>query len=276
MFFKKIIKNCFAPILFFMASTAAFFAVEDVPFLTFQQLNCQVNQSCPRKVDVSDGVLFYISIFLYCFGGLFILFKIFFDTRAEDKRTLSFRNKIWETEIKAFANNLKITPDDRITLYIYIEKTKTFFKAGRESPSNKYKHGGRKSYTSGLIETAFNSIDGTIEITACPIAEHKKYVDEVFSKSGIEKTIIKKLSMKSRYLYARKVQKLNGTPIGVLLFETTKQTLHHIVDETGNSLDEARIKRIFKRECDRLSFFLEEFELPDLLFQFEEGQVRHG
>lgn len=271
---RKILEKLFIPFVLFIASAISYIAVEDVPFLTYQQLVCQVKATCPREVDISSGLLFYASLTLYLFAGIFIVLKIISDVNREEKRNTSLRNRIWETELRAFSTNLNITPKDRITLYIQIPSTRTFFKAGRVSPNTSYMHGGRTTYTSGLIDKAFNSIEETITISNDPNSNLKAYLEEVFCKSQIEKSVIKRFSMRSRYLYARKVQKLNGSAIGVLLFETTESSLNHLKDEDGNTITEEKIKKIFKRECQRLSHFLEDFELPAQLFQMEEGAVK--
>lgn len=267
------VKQFIKPISRFIQVLAAFFlflSIQDLPLINSEYLKCWSNECETLPFPIWKGFLFLAASCLY--GVVLLLWGIsWFFGRKENNVTTTLKNKLWETELRAFADNVRLTRFDRVTLYVFVSKTGSFFKAGRESPNNAFKNGGRRVYTSGVIENAFNNGECLQQIDADPEDDHNAYLLESAEKSGLKKSTLKNISMPSRYLYGQKVVRLNGDPVGVLLIESTKRDITHIEYDDGACLHQDRIARIFSRECRRLSHFLNEFEEPRNLFDFEES-----
>lgn len=267
---KKALKHCFKYSVYALPSILMFLTVEEIPNIFDKDyIQCMAISECVLPFPVYKGVLALFIMPLF----IFIIFYEFLShiKQLESLNITTLNNILWHTELKAFVDNLNLSSTERVTLYIHHQGG--FFNAGRESKNPSFKHKGRSFYKNGLIERAFNNGSEWEIAVNDPQKSLNDYISEVSEKANITKTEAKRLAMKSKRLYARKVCKLNGDPVGVLLIETEKEDFKHILFQCGNVLDDKRLERIFERECRRLSHYLNSFQIPQDLFKFEEEAI---
>lgn len=243
------------------------FVVDDIPDIRLKTFICQYHNNCPEAhihQDLGDASLFL---------GLLIIFIVLLAVNlyTEITRIKSLNNiqkrldlKLWRQYVYGLYQSLKLTSEDRLTIYIFCKETDKFFKVARYSLNEEYKNGGRMLYSTGLIKKAFNETRAEVTIISDPDVNFKAYVTEVNRQSNIKKEEIKKFKMLSRYLYAQNFRDIHGSSVGVILLETTNTDLSHL------NFDKITLEKIFTRETDRIDCFLKEFPVPEQNFIFEE------
>ncbi|MER2009032.1 MAG: hypothetical protein ABS939_16405 [Psychrobacillus sp.] len=133
-----------------------------------------------------------------------------------------------EMIIKYIALHLELTYKDRISIYRYDVNAELFISVGRYSPNREYTKKGRKEYPrdKGYIAKAW--MNGTYYKTNIPdyLDDNKAYIDYVSEESGIDKGILKKVTMKSRCYFCKNLLN-NHEAIAVIVIESMDPMLSH-------------------------------------------------
>lgn len=149
------------------------------------------------------------------------------------KSTFSFVSqdyyqKVAELLKKIFSDSeLRLTENDRISIYRHVEDHNRFFMLGRYSKNSTFRKAGRMLYPDniGFIGKAWRSAESLCENNLPDYeTEPDKYLTDVVAKSGIDIEVLKELPMKGRYIFITKILKTdNVTPDMIFVFESMKE-----------------------------------------------------
>ncbi|MGR6896977.1 hypothetical protein [Rummeliibacillus sp. BSL5] len=133
-----------------------------------------------------------------------------------------------EMIIKYINFSLELTYQDRISIYRYNIANELFIPIGRYSKNPVYTKKGRDTYSkdNGYISKAW--MNGTFYVDKIPSFERtpKRYLDYVTKQTGMERSILENISMKSRCYFCKNLTH-NDRAIAVIVIETTNEKLNH-------------------------------------------------
>ncbi|MDG5789777.1 hypothetical protein QA612_20160 [Evansella sp. AB-P1] len=130
-----------------------------------------------------------------------------------------------------------LTSKDRITIYRYHDDE--FINIGRHSLNVDFNKKGRYSYPKdkGFIGQCWAGEEVYKENLPKPDNSLDHYIDRVSKLSNIEKGVLRKLSMKSRCYYCRKLINHKNSPVAVIVFETIDKSFRDKKKTIGDALD---------------------------------------
>ncbi|WP_419892806.1 hypothetical protein [Oceanobacillus kimchii] len=127
--------------------------------------------------------------------------------------------------VKHLFQEVGLTSKDRITIYRYYDGE--FINIGRHSSNLEFAKKGREAYPKdkGFIGKCWQ--EDVVYVENLPIYENNpdNYVKRVSKRSNIEKGILRKISMKSRSYYCKKLFDTKSIALAVIVIETTNKSL---------------------------------------------------
>jgi hypothetical protein len=162
-------------------------------------------------------------------------------------------------------DTFQLTDSERISLFKF--EGDTFIRIGRYSKNPIFKENGRISYPSneGCISMAWQNGEFFIDQLPDPDKNLKSWCNEQYTKCKVPKDISKKLTMKSRNLFAIAIEdSIHRNRIAVMVIESIKIDAINprLIKEALNSIERVKLYDLINRMKDIV---------PDLRTAIEKG-----
>jgi hypothetical protein len=275
---SSFLKKFFWRLMAFAPSACIAFASEDFfeRAINLDYLHCLIDASLCTEVMPSRfrGIM---AIFALIFIILLIIFygkTSWKEAKKDVRKDLETHDSrgVWSKYLKGLRDVMNLSEKERLSIYEYHDALNGFLLLAREATSLKYMSAGRSVYNDGIIKAAFHDGESKVNIERSPNSwpyqtrnkSHKDYVEEVIKKSDMDRRTVKRLTMPSCALYAKMIKKTDGSPFGVLLIESESVELEEL----------EQIRKVFEKECLRLTFFAEDYATPKAdVLSFEEAAI---
>ncbi|MFB4471808.1 hypothetical protein ACDI16_02420 [Oceanobacillus caeni] len=139
--------------------------------------------------------------------------------------------------VKHMFQDMGLTSKDRITIYRYYDDE--FINIGRHSSNLEFAKKGRPAYPKdkGFIGQCWEEDIVYVENLPIYVNNPDNYIKRVSKRSNIEKGILRKISMKSRCYYCRKLFDTKSIANAVIVIETTDKSLGSKKEKVDEILD---------------------------------------
>lgn len=160
-----------------------------------------------------------------------------------------------------FSDMLKLDNSDRITFYLY--KENKFINIARHSNNSNFvktQFGNTFEPNDNYISKCFHNEDDDFFMKVSlpdPDTNFDKYCQEMSKDfSNFDKEELKKVTMKSRCYFGKKIYGYDRNPIGVLMIESKKPNLSIMIDGSKESLSSKKDYRLLSDLIDQKFQFI--------------------
>lgn len=133
--------------------------------------------------------------------------------------------EIWDDKTRDIYRALDLNIKMRLSIYKHDTTDDTFRLLGRYSDNSQFKIRGRPSYpiNEGAIGLARAEGEHFCKVLPNPKTNFNRYCEESEKRYSLSREVIKTMQMKPCCIYAKNIKDKNGTPIAMIVVESSKR-----------------------------------------------------